>query len=433
MKRFLSYLHIVICLAAIASVIDPANAAESHLLATGQQAVIDKYGQCRVVTNTTGKTIYIPTKTASEWVSFYSNPPPNVSAPACVGCTLDGVDVAHGSSRTFYMATRSCHGTCGSISQVRNCYNGALDGSASYKKANCPNPTCASCTTANVNWATSSFTCTASAVGGSHGTSRNISDSASPSVGSATFMCDDGAWSKTSGSCAAASCARPWGGTVLHGSSITAYRYATASCGESCQPQTRTCNNGSLSGSYSNQSCSTATCANCSLAGVTVNHGASRTFYSSSSVACGGSCSGQSRTCNNGSLSGSASYNKASCSVAGCASCSLPWGGSISHGQSRTAYQNASVPCGSSCASQSRKCTNGSLSGSYTQQSCTVQSCASGTWTYYANSGCGTSSDLGNTCSGSCSPIGAECTAGHITPSNPCGVNGIMLYRYKCQ
>ena len=40
-------------------------------------------------------------------------------------------------------------------------------------------------------------------------------------------------------------------------------------------------------------------------------------------------------------------------------------GQSIAHGSSFTAYQSTSVPFGSTCKSESRTCTNGSLSGSY--------------------------------------------------------------------
>lgn len=68
-------------------------------------------------------------------------------------------------------------------------------------KASCPSPTCAGCSTAAVNWTTSTFTCNASATAGSHGTTRNVSDSATPNVGSASFQCDDGTWDQLSGSC----------------------------------------------------------------------------------------------------------------------------------------------------------------------------------------------------------------------------------------
>lgn len=60
----------------------------------------------------------------------------------------------------------------------------------------------------------------------------------------------------------------------------------------------------------------------CTLDGVTVTNGSSRNFYNTSTVPFGESCDtgsssgvpyAQSRTCNNGVLSGSASYNKATC------------------------------------------------------------------------------------------------------------------------
>lgn len=54
------------------------------------------------------------------------------------------------------------------------------------------------------------------------------------------------------------------------------------------------------------------------------------------------------------------------------ASCSLPWGGTLAHGGSVTAYQASSVSYGSSCVSQTRSCSNGTLSGSYQYQSCSV-------------------------------------------------------------
>ncbi|MGZ4959177.1 MAG: type IV pilus modification PilV family protein, partial [Methylomonas sp.] len=42
--------------------------------------------------------------------------------------------------------------------------------------------------------------------------------------------------------------------------------------------------------------------------------------------------------------------------------CALPWGGSIANSATVTAYQAATVPYGSSCASQTRTCSSGSLS-----------------------------------------------------------------------
>ncbi|MGK2849243.1 MAG: hypothetical protein ACSLEX_04250, partial [Minisyncoccota bacterium] len=54
--------------------------------------------------------------------------------------------------------------------------------------------------------------------------------------------------------------------------------------------------------------------------------------------------------------------------------CDVPWGGTIDHQASVKAYKTASVPAGSTCLSENRRCNNGALSGSYTNQSCTVDS-----------------------------------------------------------
>ena len=68
-------------------------------------------------------------------------------------------------------------------------------------------------------------------------------------------------------------------------------------------------------------SCSAGVCtanASCTLDGVTVKHGDFWTFYTQSSAPAGQQCSdfSQNRTCNNGVLNGSASYNKSSCTNA---------------------------------------------------------------------------------------------------------------------
>ncbi|MGE3758606.1 MAG: LCCL domain-containing protein [Pseudobdellovibrionaceae bacterium] len=52
--------------------------------------------------------------------------------------------------------------------------------------------------------------------------------------------------------------------------------------------------------------------------------------------------------------------------------CNLPWGGSIASGASVTAYQSSSTVCVANCPSQTRTCTNGVLSGTYTHASCTL-------------------------------------------------------------
>lgn len=60
-----------------------------------------------------------------------------------------------------------------------------------------------------------------------------------------------------------------------------------------------------------------------------------------------------------------------------CASCTgTPWG-TVAHGYSNTAYQFSSV-CGCASYSQTRTCSNGTMSGTFTFTSCT-ESCGTST------------------------------------------------------
>ena len=171
-------------------------------------------------------------------------------------CTLAGVTVAHGASSTFYSAT--AHTDCASVSQTRTCNSGVLSGSGSYQYASCD--TLANCTLNGV--------------------------------------------------------------TVAHGASRTFYS-ATIHTNCASVSLSRTCNNGTLSGSGSYQYASCNAPANCTLGGVTVAHGTSRTFYAATSHSNCASVS-QTRTCNNGTLSGSGSYQYANCTL----SC-VPYAGQI--------------------------------------------------------------------------------------------------------
>ena len=185
-----------------------------------------------------------------------------------------------------------------------------------------------------------------------------------------------------SGTYSSSSCTTPWGTTITSGSSVTAYQSSSVTSPATCASETRTCSNGALSGSYTNQSCTVnpapvnGSCGNAN--GVAYAYGS--TGYSPyaqcgsgspSTTAFPAAGSSQSWTCsgtNGGSASGtcSASQNAP-------ASCALPWGGTIASGSSVTAYQSSSATSPTLCSSisQTRTCTNGSLSGSYTNQTCT--------------------------------------------------------------
>ena len=156
----------------------------------------------------------------------------------------------------------------------------------------------------------------------------------------------------------ACQCELPWGGAINMGASVNAYVSQVAS---PCTPQLRTCqaSNGLLSNSGQFQTCQSP----CTLPwGGSINPGESVTAWLTSS----GTCTSEQRTCNNGVLSGS--YTFQSCTNA---PCTLPWGGTIVHGASVTAYQY--IKQAPTCtSSQLRTCNNGTLSGTFTNQTCTT-------------------------------------------------------------
>ncbi len=78
-------------------------------------------------------------------------------------------------------------------------------------------------------------------------------------------------------------------------------------------------------------------------------------------------------TCTNGATNPPACNNNS-----GPSACVLPWGGSIASGSSVVAYLLSAVISPATCTSQTRNCTNGTLSGSYTNQNCIVNPADSG-------------------------------------------------------
>ena len=126
----------------------------------------------------------------------------------------------------------------------------------------------------------------------------------------------------------------------------------------------------------------TETLTSCSLNGQTVAHGSTVTAYQASSVDFGNTCTSETRSCFNGTLSGA--YTNTSCTVAAAASCSLN-GQTVAHGSTVTAYQASSVDFGNTCTSETRSCFNGNLSGSYTYTNCTVSAASQSSSDYSAD------------------------------------------------
>jgi hypothetical protein len=113
-----------------------------------------------------------------------------VTTRAALNCTLGGVTVTHGASRTFYAATS--HTSCASVSQTRTCNNGTLSGSGSYQYASCA--TVANCTVAaGTTWVVNGYTCFApSTISIAHGSTGSATDSTYIITGSATWYCSNG-------------------------------------------------------------------------------------------------------------------------------------------------------------------------------------------------------------------------------------------------
>jgi hypothetical protein len=159
------------------------------------------------------------------------------------------------------------------------------------------------------------------------------------------------------------------GQTIPSGQSISAYQNSSVAYGLSCSMETRTCLNGVLSGNFSFGSCAVSAPASCLFNGQTISSSQTVKAYQSSSVLFGQICQEESRSCLNGSLSGS--FNFASCDVGAPVAC-LFNGQTIVSGQVVSAFKSSSVPYGTECTTESRSCLNGALSGSFTFASCAV-------------------------------------------------------------
>ena len=147
-------------------------AAASYQVNSGTSQVIDEHGVCRQVTNNhaSGRPIFVPTNTSTEWTAFRDNVPAGVTAAACnIPCNLPwGGTLADGGSATAYATTSGC-GTGGCASQTRICTAGVLSGS--YTIQSCGTALCSQTFTASGTWTRpdSGATVVARCVGGGGG------------------------------------------------------------------------------------------------------------------------------------------------------------------------------------------------------------------------------------------------------------------------
>lgn len=179
---------------------------------------------------------------------------------------------------------------------------------------------------------------------------------------------------------APANCSAPWNEVIPHGQSRPAFASPTVPYGQACTQETRSCVDGTLSGTLQFNTCLVAQPLGCKAPwGADVAHGNSVIAYSSSTVQYGQDCSTvqQFRTCNNGTLLGGSNYSIATCTVLPPRNCVAPWGAQVSHNSSIEAYYIPQVPYGQNCRSpgayETRRCNDSVLSGSFTYGNCTMR------------------------------------------------------------
>lgn len=288
---------------------------------------------------------------------------PSSNSLALAICTFNGQVVPEGQTVTaFSNSTEPFGQSC--VSQQRTCTNGQLSGTYAFGSCAVNAPQA----------------CLFNGQTVASGTTVTAYDNSTVPYGqtcsSQARLCTNGALSGTFayGTCAPeapASCLFN-GQTVASGTAISGYQTSSVPYGQTCIAQSRVCTNGVLSGSYTFGSCAPNAPASCIFNGQTITSGSSTTAYSTSSVPFGQTCQSQPDDCTNGVLS--SSYTYGSCAVGAPASCIFN-GQTIPDGNSVTAYADSSVNAGSTCNPQTRTCSNGTLSGSYANASCTVAVC----------------------------------------------------------
>jgi peptidoglycan hydrolase-like protein with peptidoglycan-binding domain len=113
------------------------------------------------------------------------------------------------------------------------------------------------------------------------------------------------------------------GGTILSGTSVTAYQSASVAAGQSCQSEMRTCTNGTLSGTNTYATCSVTSTSSLNTAGTTgstcawngqiIANGSTVTSYLGSSALPNIGCKDTTRRCVNGILTGAGRF--AACTI----------------------------------------------------------------------------------------------------------------------
>jgi hypothetical protein len=281
--------------------------------------------------------------------------------PSCAvgvrsSCLFDGRQIPDGASVTGYLYSTPENGAC--LSETRVCNDGALSGSFEFAE-------CSS--------AAAKKSCLFNGLQVFDGeVVKSFTNPVVPSGAQCvaeTRVCQDGVLSGSSqnASCVvnAPSTCNFEGITVAHGGSVKAYLTAQPAKGVTCNSESRVCNNGTLSGANPARTCTETSFSDCKFGSVTVAHGQAVAAYPSPTDPA--TCRSESRTCSDGVLSGSNVYP--TCRVTPELSCTFA-GKIVASRTSVVAFKSENPPSGTACEQQTRTCNNGTLSGTYTAASC---------------------------------------------------------------
>ena len=289
-------------------------------------------------------------------------------------CPIDGVTINHGQNATLYTKKTVLFGqACAPFAQTRTCTDGTLGGDATYQFASCAPEGARPCEVVNSGATTS----VAHLAGRDFYSAENLVYPAVCSDYKQTRICTDGHLSGSATyrfpGCTATpprTCTLDFV-TMAHGGSRVFYSSRSVATGVSCSTvdATRTCADGTLSGSatFKYAVCAPVGQRWCAVGGKFTAHNATAPYYSTVTVPFGNLCSQyeESRTCTDGTLGGNTTYVYGSCTVSPAATCTLG-GKTVAHGASAPFYSVTAAPANQICAAyqQIRTCNDGFLSGS---------------------------------------------------------------------
>lgn len=298
----------------------------------------------RVQTRTSSCAPGAASPTWSAWMDVIDT----CAGPA--GCTFDGRVLPSGSSVTAYLTATVGNGeTC--QAQSRTCTDGVLSGSYAF-------PACAAADAGCTPLAdqTQTLTCPP----GTSGTwTQTRTSSCPPGAASPVWS----AWVDATNTCAGSGCTFA-GAPVANGGSVTAYFTDSVPAGQTCASQQRTCMNGMLSGSYAYASCSPAS-ASCvpdapQTRTLTCPQGQTGTWEQQRTSSCPPGAT-------------SPTWSAWADTTNTCAATACTFGAlSVPNGASVVAYQAPTAASGQRCVRETRVCSNGVLSGTFTVPTCTA-------------------------------------------------------------